>query len=74
MQSSQASSASAVPERASLLPSGERRARLRRWRRVKDQLSKYGIAFAGISVVLAFADYFCLIYFLKWGRFFPQLR
>jgi len=62
MQSSQASSASAVPERASLLPSGERRARLRRWRRVKDQLSKYGIAFAGISVVLAFATIFVYLF------------
>lgn len=62
MQSSQASPASAVPERASLLPSGERRARLRRWRRVKDQLSKYGIAFAGISVVLAFATIFVYLF------------
>lgn len=62
MQSSQASPASAVPERTSLLPSGEHRARLRRWRRVKDQLSKYGIAFAGISVVLAFATIFVYLF------------
>lgn len=46
----------------SLLPSGERRARLRRWRSVKDKLSKYGISFAGISVVLAFATIFVYLF------------
>ena len=47
---------------ASLLPSGERRARLRRWRGIKDNISKYGIAFAGISVVVALATIFIYLF------------
>ena len=50
-----------VPPR-SLLPSGERRAKLRRWRSFKDKLSQYGIAFAGISVVAAFATIFIYLF------------
>ena len=46
----------------SLLPSGERRAKLRRWRSFKDKLSQYGIAFAGISVVAAFATIFVYLF------------
>jgi phosphate transport system permease protein len=45
-----------------LLPSGEQRARLRRWRRLKDQISKYFITFAGISVVLAFTTIFVYLF------------
>lgn len=48
--------------RPSLLPTGEQRARLRRWRSFKDKLSKYGIAFAGISVVAAFATIFIYLF------------
>lgn len=51
----------ATPRR-SLLPDGEKRARLRRWRKVKDKLSQYGIAFAGISVVAAFATIFVYLF------------
>ena len=50
-----------VPPR-SLLPSGERRAKLRRWRSFKDKISQYGIAFAGISVVAAFATIFIYLF------------
>lgn len=46
----------------SLLPTGEQRARLRRWRAVKDKVSRYGISFAGISVVLAFATIFVYLF------------
>lgn len=46
----------------SLLPSGEKRARLRRWRAVKDGISKYGIGFAGISVVIALATIFIYLF------------
>lgn len=46
----------------SLLPSGEQRARLRRWRSLKDKLSKYFITFAGISVVLAFTTIFVYLF------------
>ena len=51
----------ATPRR-SLLPDGEKLARLRRWRKVKDKLSQYGIAFAGISVVAAFATIFVYLF------------
>lgn len=50
------------PGRKSLLPSGEQRARLRRWRSLKDKISKYGISFAGISVVAAFATIFVYLF------------
>jgi phosphate transport system permease protein len=46
----------------SLLPSGEERMRLRKWRSFKDKVSKYGIAFAGISVVAAFATIFIYLF------------
>lgn len=52
----------AAPARRSLLPDGEKRARLRRWRKIKDKLSQYGIAFAGISVVAAFATIFVYLF------------
>ncbi len=63
MQPNQASSTTAAQsDIRSLLPSGERRARLRRWRSLKDKMSRYGIAFAGISVVLAFATIFVYLF------------
>jgi len=63
MQSTQVSGTEAASRSiSSLLPTGERRARLRRWRSVKDKLSKYGISFAGISVVLAFATIFVYLF------------
>lgn len=46
----------------SALPSGEQRARLRRWRTFKDLLSQYGIAFAGISVVFSLATIFIYLF------------
>ncbi|MFN3709617.1 MAG: ABC transporter permease subunit [Alishewanella aestuarii] len=46
----------------SLLPSGEQRARHRRWRTVKDRISKYGIGLAGISVVIALATIFIYLF------------
>ena len=58
----QTSTSAPVTARQSLLPSGEKRARLRRWRSFKDKMSKYGIAFAGISVVLAFATIFVYLF------------
>lgn len=51
-----------VTSRKSLLPSGEQRAKLRRWRTLKDKISKYGIATAGISVVGAFALIFIYLF------------
>jgi len=63
MQPTQVSSTTAAtPPKASLLPSGAHRARLRRWRYMKDKMSKYGIAFAGGSVVLAFATIFVYLF------------
>ncbi|WP_430458332.1 ABC transporter permease subunit [Rheinheimera sp.] len=58
----QTSTSAPVTTRQSLLPSGEKRARLRRWRSFKDKMSKYGIAFAGISVVAAFATIFVYLF------------
>lgn len=58
----QQTSSSTVTTRPSLLPSGEKRAKLRRWRSIKDKLSQYGIAFAGISVVAAFATIFVYLF------------
>ena len=58
----QTSTSAPVTTRQSLLPSGEKRARLRRWRSFKDKMSKYGIAFAGISVVAAFATIFIYLF------------
>ena len=62
MQPTQISTSEATAPRASLLPSGAHRARLRRWRYLKDKMSKYGIAFAGTSVVLAFAIIFVYLF------------
>jgi phosphate transport system permease protein len=62
MHSTHPSQQSAGDSPRSLLPTGERRARLRRWRAIKDKISKYGISFAGISVVLAFATIFVYLF------------
>lgn len=58
----QTSTSAPVTTRQSLLPSGEKRARLRRVRSFKDKVSKYGITFAGVSVVAAFATIFIYLF------------
>lgn len=46
----------------SLLPSGKDRVQLRKWRSIKDKISEYCIAFAGVSVVAAFATIFVYLF------------
>ena len=58
----QTSTSAPVTPRQSLLPTGEKRARLRRLRSFKDKVSKYGITFAGVSVVAAFATIFIYLF------------
>ncbi len=53
-----------------LLPTGEARARLRRWRNFKDRGSKYLIACAGIGVVVALATIFVYLF----SEVMPMLR
>jgi len=65
--------AQAVPvdgARVSLLPSGEKRASLRRWRYAKDRISRYGVAAGGLGVVFALA----LIFVYLFWEVFPMLR
>lgn len=45
-----------------LLPSGRRRARLRRWRAFKDSAARYGIGTAGVGVVIALALIFVYLF------------
>ncbi|MBK1692930.1 ABC transporter permease subunit [Ectothiorhodospira mobilis] len=58
----------ASPERGApgaqpgLLPSGRRRARLRRWRAFKDSAARYGIGTAGVGVVMALALIFVYLF------------
>ncbi len=56
--------------RVSLLPSGEQRARLRRWRYAKDRISRYGVAIGGLGVVVALALIFVYLFY----EVFPMLR
>lgn len=56
----QAQNTSSAPR--TLLPDGEKRAKLRRWRSFKDKMSQVGITFAGISVVGAFATIFVYLF------------
>ena len=59
------STESASPQQAartSPLPDAETRARMRRWRSIKDDISRYGISAAGISVVLALALIFVYLF------------
>jgi phosphate transport system permease protein len=58
------------PPRASLLPSTERRERLRRIRGVRDGVSRYGVGTAGIGVIIALA----LIFFYLFYETFPLLK
>ncbi|MFP4079088.1 MAG: ABC transporter permease subunit [Ectothiorhodospira sp.] len=45
------------------LPSGRRRARLRRWRAFKDSAARYGIGTAGVGVVIALGLIFAYLFF-----------
>ncbi len=47
----------------SLLPSGERRAALRRWRYAKDRISRYGVGIGGLGVVIALAMIFVYLFY-----------
>ncbi len=53
-----------------LLPSGEQRARLRRWRSVKDRSAKYLIALFGVSVVVCLG----LIFVYLFSEVLPMFR
>ena len=54
-----------MSEHSDLMPSVEQRAKLRRWRNIKDKMNAYGIMTAGIAVVgslvLIFVYLFSLI-------------
>ncbi len=53
-----------------LLPSGEQRARLRRWRSIKDRSAKYLIALFGVSVVVCLG----LIFVYLFSEVLPMFR
>ncbi len=53
-----------------LLPSGEKRSRLRRWRGVKDHSARYVIAAFGFSVIIALA----LIFVYLFSEVMPMLQ
>jgi phosphate transport system permease protein len=65
-----ASSHGTVGSRTSLLPSPERREKLRRTRRLHDGLSHYGVGTGGIGVILALA----LIFLYLLYETFPLLK
>lgn len=46
-----------------LLPSGEKRARLRKWRYFKDGVSRYGVGAGGIGVVFALGLIFVYLFY-----------
>jgi phosphate transport system permease protein len=46
-----------------LLPSGEQRARLRKWRYFKNNFSRYGVGAGGIGVVIALALIFVYLFY-----------
>lgn len=54
----------------SLMPDAEQRARLRRVRKIRDNLSRYGVGAAGMAVVGAL----CLIFFYLFSEVAPLLR
>lgn len=56
--------------RTSLLPSTERRERLRKIRGFRDGISRYGVAAAGLGVIFALA----LIFFYLFYETFPLLK
>lgn len=70
MTNTVAKAASGDGARVSLLPSGEQRARLRRWRYAKDRISRYGVAIGGLGVVVALALIFVYLFY----EVFPMLR
>ncbi|GGY64090.1 phosphate ABC transporter permease [Cellvibrio zantedeschiae] len=53
-----------------LMPNAEQRAKLRRWRNIKDKVSGYGIMVAGIAVVASLA----LIFVYLFSEVIPLLR
>lgn len=63
-------SISANAKRESLMPNREARARLRRIRRIKDGLSRYGVMSAGIAVVFSLG----LIFFYLFSEIAPLFR
>jgi len=52
-----------------LLPSGEKRARLRKWRGIKDHSARYTIAAFGVAVIIALA----LIFIYLFSEVMPML-
>ena len=51
------------PRDAALLPSGDKRARLRKWRYFKDGVSRYGVGAGGIGVVVALGLIFVYLFY-----------
>ena len=62
MQISSSADSALDTMKKSALPSGEQRARLKRWRNFKDAASRYGIGLAGISVVISLATIFIYLF------------
>ncbi|HHO81632.1 MAG TPA: phosphate ABC transporter permease, partial [Halothiobacillus sp.] len=52
-----------APARASLLPSPERRERLRKIRKIRDGISRYGVGAGGIGVIFALALIFIYLFY-----------
>ncbi len=59
-----------VTETASLMPNAQQRTRLRRIRRIKDGISRYGVMAAGMAVVFSLG----LIFFYLFSEVAPLLR
>jgi len=57
-------------DRANLMPNAEQRARLRRIRKIKDGISRYGVMSAGMAVVFSLG----LIFFYLFSEVMPLLR
>ncbi|WP_006788375.1 ABC transporter permease subunit [Thiorhodospira sibirica] len=58
------------PPSPSLLPTGAKRERLRKWRYFKDRFSRYGVAASGLGVVFALA----LIFIYLFSEVMPVLK
>ncbi|RZA01382.1 MAG: ABC transporter permease subunit [Moraxellaceae bacterium] len=61
---------SSAAKTSDLMPNAEQRAKLRRWRNIKDKISGYGIMVAGIAVVGSLA----LIFVYLFSEVMPLLR
>jgi phosphate transport system permease protein len=61
---------STAAKTSDLMPNAEQRAKLRRWRNIKDKISGYGIMVAGIAVVGSLA----LIFVYLFSEVMPLLR